>query len=175
MVPTQLDPHFHKRFAYAHMRPALPPDLEADGEDAPTEVRFNLAAAKPLAPLRPGAIVGWVGNLIHWGTCCLPDATGPPRTAVGFNFLRAGERLQSGAPPLTRRDAQSLGLPERLALIARSVLVYSPWYGLEDTAVPAEFFPTDTEGAGGKAGAAGTEARGDGMKAEDRGVAVPVA
>ena len=34
-----------------------------------------------------------------------------------------------------------MGLPERLALIARSVLAYSPWYKLEDTAVPPEFFP----------------------------------
>ena len=143
VIPKQLDPHFHKRFAYAHMRPALPPDEEEKEEDGTgmTEVRFNLAAARPLAPLPPGSIVAWVGNLIHWGTCCLPDADAPPRVSVGFNFMRKGERLQSGAPTLTREAVRGLGLPERLALIARSVLAYSPWYKLEDTAVPPEFFP----------------------------------
>lgn len=141
VVPRQLDPHFHKRFAYAHMRPALPPDAD-DDPDGPTEVRFNLAAARPIAPLGAGSIVAWVGNLIHWGTCCMPDASIPPRTSVGFNFLRSGERLQSGAPSLTRADAAGLALPGRLALIARSLLAYSPWYALADAAVPVDFFPT---------------------------------
>ena len=35
VIPKQLDPHFHKRFTYAHMRPALPPDDEGGA----TEVR----------------------------------------------------------------------------------------------------------------------------------------
>ena len=83
---------------------------------------------------------------MHQGTCCLPDTTHPPRTAIGFNFLRKGERLQSGAPSLSREDARQLTLPGRLALIARSLLAYSPWYALEDSAVPADFFPATTTG-----------------------------
>ena len=146
VVPKQLDPHFHKRFAYAHMRPALPPEAD-EGVDGATEIRFNLAAARPLAPLPRGSVVAWVGNLIHWGTCCLPDSDAPARTSVGFNFLRAGERLQSGAPSLTRADAAALELPARLALIARSLLAYSPWYQLSDDAVPAAFFPRVADGA----------------------------
>ena len=142
VVPKQLDPHFHKRFAYAHMRPAIPPDDDSNGA---TEVRFNLAAARALAPLPAGSVVAWVGNLIHWGTCSLPDADCPPRVSVGFNFLRAGERLQSGAPTLSREDARALDLPGRLALIARSVLAYSPWYALDDEAVPTAFFPDDDQ------------------------------
>ena len=141
VVPRQLDAHFSKRFNYAHMRPALPPD-EADG---PTEVRFDLGSAHPLAPLRAGSIVAWVGNLIHWGTNCIPDADGVARTSVGFNFLADGARLQSGLPPLTRADARALDLPARLALIARSLLAYSPWYALEDDAVPPDFY---SEGEG---------------------------
>lgn len=138
LVPRQLDAHFSKRWAYAHMRPALPPD--ADEADGPTEVRFNLAAAKPLAPLAAGSIAAWVGNLIHWGTCCLPDAATAARASVGFNFLAEGERLQSTAPMLTRTMARELDLDGRLALIARSLLAYSPWYALSDDAVPAAFF-----------------------------------
>ena len=128
------------------MRPALPPD--ADESDGPTEVRFNLAAAKPLAPLAAGSIAAWVGNLIHWGTCCLPDAPTAARASVGFNFLAEGERLQSTAPMLTRAMARELDIDGRLALIARSLLAYSPWYALSDDAVPAAFFaetPTDGE------------------------------
>lgn len=120
------------------MRPALPPD--DDDDNGATEVRFELAAARPLAPLRAGSIAGWVGNLIHWGTCCMPDADGPPRASVGFNFLRAGERLQSGAPSLRREHARDLDMAGRLALIARSLVAYSPWYALTDDAVPPAFY-----------------------------------
>ena len=139
VVPRPLDRHYTKRWAYAHMRPALPPD--AGDDDGATEVRFNLAAARPLAPLAAGSIVAWVGNLIHWGTCCMPDSPTPARASVGFNFLADGERLQSSAPLLSRQDARQLSLDDRLALIARSVLAYSPWYALSDDAVSPDFFP----------------------------------
>ena len=138
VIPRPLDRHFLKRFAYAHMRPALPPD-EADADGA-TEVRFDLAAARPLAPLAAGSLVAWVGNLIHWGTCSLPGAASPPRASVGFNFLAQGERLQSSAPLISRDDARAVDLDGRLALIARSVLAYSPWYALADSTVPVEFY-----------------------------------
>ena len=109
-------------------------------------MRFDLASAHPLAPLAGGSIVAWAGNVVHWGTNCIPDAAEPPRASVGFNFLAAGERLQSGAALLTREAARGLDLPARLALIARSILAYSPWYALSDDAVPACFF---SEGARG--------------------------
>ena len=91
------------------------------------------------------ALQAWCGNTIHWGTRCAPGSAAPPRVSVGFNFLRGGERLQSGAPTLTRATARALGLPERLALIARSILAYSPWYALADSAVPAAFSPEEAE------------------------------
>lgn len=124
VVPRSLDSHFSKRWAYAHMRPALP-----GAEDGVTELRFDLQAARPIAPLSPGSIVAWNGNLIHWGTrCSSPEVT--PRVSFGFNFLRAGCRLQSGAPPLTQASARILTVPERLAIISRSLLAYSPWFDL---------------------------------------------
>ena len=86
------------------------------------------------------ALQAWCGNTIHWGTRCAPGSAAPPRVSVGFNFLRGGERLQSGAPSLSRADARALGLPQRLAIIARSLLAYSPWYELDDGTVPADFF-----------------------------------
>jgi hypothetical protein len=139
VVPRQLDRHFEKRYAYAHMRPAL----KNDSDENMLEVRFDLQAARALAPLEAGSIVAWRGNVIHWGTCCAPDAPLPPRVSVGFNFLKAGERLQSGAPTLSRDDARALPLAGRLALIARSLLAYSPWFDLGDEAVPAGFFAAE--------------------------------
>jgi ectoine hydroxylase-related dioxygenase (phytanoyl-CoA dioxygenase family) len=136
VVPRSLDRHFSKRAAFSHMRPALPPDVEG----GPMEIRFNLDAARPLAPLQPGSIVTWVGNLIHWGTACSPDA-GPPRVSIGLNFLAQGERLQRCATVLSRDDIRSLSLEQRLAMIAGSLLSYSPWYGLDDL-IPETLFLT---------------------------------
>lgn len=99
------------------------------------------AASKSLIPDRLLTLLqAWCGNTIHWGTRCAPGSAAPPRVSIGFNFLRGGERLQSGAPSLSRADAHALGLSERLAIITRSLLAYSPWYDLDDGTVPAEFF-----------------------------------
>ena len=92
------------------------------------------------SPIPPPTLQAWCGNTIHWGTRCAPGSAAPPRVSVGFNFLRGNERLQSGAPSLSRADAHALGLSQRLAIIARSLLAYSPWYDLDDGTVPAEFF-----------------------------------
>ncbi|KAL3930160.1 MAG: hypothetical protein SGPRY_001657 [Prymnesium sp.] len=127
VVPRQLDPHYTRRFAYAHMRPALASDDDADV----TEVRFDLQAARPLAPLKAGSLVAWCGNVIHWGTRCSPGEL--PRVSVGFNFLREGEALQSGTPTLTQSDLRQLSLAQRLSLISRSLIAYSPWYNLNDS------------------------------------------
>ena len=45
-------------------------------------------------------------------------------------------------------DAHALGLSQRLAIIARSLLAYSPWYDLDDGTVPAEFFASGQSLAG---------------------------
>ena len=116
----QLDPHYTKRFAYAHMRPAL----ASDDDDEVTELRFELQAARPLAPLRAGSLVAWCGNVIHWGTRC--SAGAEPRVSVGFNFLRKGEALQSASPPLSQaryasRFVCSRGRPCVLTSAVRSL------------------------------------------------------
>ena len=130
VVPRALDRHYLKRFAYAHMRPAMP----SDEDDEVTELRFDLQAARPLAPLQAGSIAAWCGNVIHWGSSCsAAPADAPPRISFGFNFLRAGQQLQSAAPTLSRADARALTPAQRLALISRSLLAYSPWYRLSDS------------------------------------------
>lgn len=67
---------------------------------------YAAQAARPVAPLPAGSIVAWCGNVIHWGSRCSPNL--PPRVSIGLNFLRAGEKLQSSIPNLSRADAPSL-------------------------------------------------------------------
>lgn len=134
VVPRGVDRHFDQRSAYAHMRPAT-----RGAEESVTEVRFDLQAVRAVAPLRPGSVVAWNGNLVHWGTCCTA-ADRAPRVSIGFNFLRRGVRLQSGAPTLTQESARGLDLQQRLAIISRSLLAYSPWFSLGDTTVPPGLF-----------------------------------
>ena len=98
VVPRQLDRHFEKRYAYAHMRPAL----KNDSDENMLEVRFDLQAARALAPLEAGSIVAWRGNVIHWGTCCAPDAR-----VVAAARLRRLQFPEGGRAAAERRaDAQ---------------------------------------------------------------------
>ena len=56
VVPRPLDRHFHKRWAYAHMRPALPPDEE----DGAVEVRVRPRGGAPgAARPRAASPLGW--------------------------------------------------------------------------------------------------------------------
>jgi len=143
VLPRSLDPHFAQRFEYAHMRPAMPPGTQGKhGVREATEVRFDLSCVKPLAPLKAGSLVTWAGNLIHWGTSCVPESTTPPRCSIGFNFLAGGTRpLQDGKPLLSRSDMRRCtGTAERLSLIATSLLAYGTWYDMPDSAMPSDFY-----------------------------------
>ena len=144
VVPRSLDPHFAKRFEYAHMRPAMPPGTSKgkDGVREVMEIRFDLSSVRPLAPLKAGTLVAWAGNLIHWGTCCTPESVKPPRCSVGFNFLAMGAQpLQEGRALLSRSDTRAyVHVADRLALIATSLLAYAPWYAMPESAVPADFY-----------------------------------
>ena len=84
--------------------------------------------------------------MIHWGTACSPQQqhANLPRVSIGFNFLREGERLQKGAPLLDRADAKAPTPAGRLSIIARSLLVYSPWYELESKMIPDALFIDST-------------------------------
>ncbi|KAJ1632499.1 hypothetical protein T492DRAFT_988121 [Pavlovales sp. CCMP2436] len=149
VLPREFDENFHKRFAYAHMRPALPED------GGVLKLRFDLAAARQLAPLPAGTLVGWCGNSIHWGGRCA-SAEPLARVALGFNFVRAGVRLQQGRAPLSRAALRArLSAQQRLSICAASLLIYSNWYELNSTILPATaVLASPSAPAAGKAPAA---------------------
>ena len=49
--------------------------------------------------------------------------------------------MQSGAAALSQQSARELSTPQRLALICRSLLAYSPWFSI-DGAIPRGLFRT---------------------------------
>ena len=149
VVPRGFDPDFDQPQAFAHLRAATARADEEAGRHAHrvvTECRFDLTAARPLAPASPGDVCMWAGNLIHWGArASPPDETVdgvPPRASLAVTFCRADvtEVHDLGVEQLlTLERAMALTLPERLALIARSLLMHRQWYDL-DGGLPPELF-----------------------------------
>lgn len=163
VLPREFDRHFLKRWAYAHMRPALveADPLGAEAEDV-LELRFDLTGARQLAPAEAGTLMAWAGNVVHWGGRC---ASGhEPRVSVGFNFVAPGSRLQSASAPLSRAAARQLDVAGRLRAVAASLIGYSPWYELDAGLLPrgalrAASAPRGEAAAAGPS-AAGTSAAG---------------
>ena len=153
VVPTEFDPCFDRPQSFSHLRAATAKADEDDGDSAAvvTECRFELPAARPLAPAEPGDVCMWAGNTIHWGARASPDSEAPPRASIAVTFCRADVSSVhdvSGEQLLTREKAMGLSLPERLSLIARSLLMHQQWYDL-DAGLPSELLaakepPADT-------------------------------
>lgn len=89
-------------------------------------------AAKPLAPVEPGTLLAWAGNTIHWGSACSRDSPNAPRISVAFVFRARGAaeaRADHRFPPLSRAQARSTTLSERLSIISHAIGVFEHWYG----------------------------------------------
>ena len=137
-VPREFDHNFEKHEDQAHMRSA--------GEVRPGvyKIRFPLHGARPL-PAAPGSVLCWNGNTVHWGASCSRHTAAEPRKSMAMTFRRSAvAQLEGGGEPITRGSADPSAMsPEmRLSLIARSLLLYSQWYTLKDTAVPPVLYAT---------------------------------
>eukprot|EP01116_Phalansterium_solitarium_P001701 TRINITY_DN11517_c0_g1_i1.p1 TRINITY_DN11517_c0_g1~~TRINITY_DN11517_c0_g1_i1.p1 ORF type:complete len:461 (+),score=103.89 TRINITY_DN11517_c0_g1_i1:124-1383(+) len=136
VVPREFDAHFDKPDDYAHMRCATP---GADG--VLSKLRFDMCGARPL-PAKRGSILGWHGNLIHWGSRCSKNAA-EPRVSLACSFRRFDAprtHVEGSIPSIRRQDVLGFTLEQRLQMIANSLLTYKYWYKLEKSAVPDEFF-----------------------------------
>lgn len=108
---------------------------DADGgmsDAAKTAPEVPRGAARALAPVDPGSLLAWAGNIIHWGSACALDSPDAPRMSVAFVFRRRGDaerRADARCPPLTRADARSASLERRLAVIRHALGVFEHWYG----------------------------------------------
>ena len=69
VVPAEFDSCFDKSGAFSHLRAATAradEDEDTVAGSVVTECRFDLTAARPLAPAEPGDVCMWAGNSIHW-------------------------------------------------------------------------------------------------------------
>lgn len=69
VVPAEFDSCFDKSGAFSHLRAAtarVDEDEDTVAGSILTECRFDLTAARPLAPAEPGDVCMWAGNSIHW-------------------------------------------------------------------------------------------------------------
>ena len=69
VVPAEFDSCFDKSGAFSHLRAATAradEDEDTVAASVVTECRFDLTAARPLAPAEPGDVCMWAGNSIHW-------------------------------------------------------------------------------------------------------------
>ena len=151
VVPTEFDPCFDRPQSFSHLRAATakPDDDDDDSAAVVTECRFELPAARPLAPAEPGDVCMWAGNTIHWGARASPDSEAPPRASIAVTFCRADVSSVhdvSGEQLLTREKAMGLSLAERLSLISRSLLMHQQWYDL-DAGLPSDLLKETAKGA----------------------------
>ena len=108
------------------------------------KLRFPVQGARAL-PAGAGSVLCWNGNTIHWGSSCAGHRPGgsEPRKSIAMTFRRSNvAQLEGGGDPIRRESIRGATLPlgERLALIARSLLLYSQWYTLRASAVPPTLY-----------------------------------
>jgi hypothetical protein len=106
------------------------------------KIQFPLHGVRAL-PAPAGSLLAWYGNTIHWGSTCSRYASNP-RKSIALTFRRAATTPVGAdeVPPLTQSQAGALPPGLRLALIARSLLLYNQWHALADDAVPPLFHET---------------------------------
>jgi len=135
VLPKEHDEYFAQNESWEHMRGAL------TGEDSVVqELRFPVQGATPIEA-QPGDCLGWMGNLIHWGSRCSAHVT-QPRANLGCTFRRKDvENFNCGLPPIGREQLRAgLALPFRMKHITRSLLLYSCHFDLPRTTLPAQFW-----------------------------------
>ena len=129
-----------KEFDDAHDQPNHPAHLRAatPTRNGALTLQFPLQGIRPLeAPA--GAVLGWHGNTIHWGSRCASDAPFP-RASIAVTFCRASVGCLEGNTLLTRQDVTALDLKGRLSAVAWSLIMHKRWFPLEDSMVPPALF-----------------------------------
>jgi ectoine hydroxylase-related dioxygenase (phytanoyl-CoA dioxygenase family) len=131
IVPREFDSNFDRPEDHDHMRSAT-----AVRGAGISKLRFALNGARAV-PAQAGSLLSWCGNTIHWGSSCSQYSTSPPRKSIAMTFRRRSvAQLEGAGEPITQDCARTMSSNMRLALIARSLLLYNQWHLLKGTAVP---------------------------------------
>lgn len=143
VLPREFDDLFEAPEDDGHMKAALP-GVGGAGDSSGLRLRFDIGAARPLAPHPAGTLMTWNGCTVHWGSRCSSSAE-TPRSSFACAFRRADAEqthLQSSSSLgcMTRAEAWRLDLSARGRLCARGLILFGWWFPLGGDALPAEFW-----------------------------------
>ena len=99
---------------------------------------FPIEKAVALAPVEGGRVLGWSGDVVHWGTSCQASSALPPRQSIGVAFRKkksnnATEGTVGKTPSMTKSEAFSLDVAGRLKAITVALGAFEHWYGSTDS------------------------------------------
>ena len=126
VVPKEFDANFARDGAYEHMQVLTEGSLKGQ-----QFLNFPLDVVRPL-PAASGSLLGWWGNLIHWGSSCTRRGAADPRASLAFVFRRADAVQDLEQPCLRRTDLPDFSLPDRLLLVHQALGFFRHWYSVPD-------------------------------------------
>ena len=126
VVPKEFDTNFARDSAYEHMQV-----LTEGGLKGQQFLHFPLDVVRPL-PAGSGSLMGWWGNLIHWGSSCTHRGMADPRASLAFVFRRADAAHDLEQPCLRRADLEAFSLADRLLLVHQALGFFRHWYTVPD-------------------------------------------
>jgi len=131
VVPKEYDIYFETDEAWEHMRPC-------DDKPEVLSLRFGIQDLRPINGL-PGTVFGAAGNLIHWKSCCSQAAANPLSTLdLLFRGSDAGD-CAYGFDPVGLHDAFGWSIGDRMAHVARSLLLQVISGDLAESDFPSSF------------------------------------
>ena len=126
VVPKEFDANFARDGAYEHMQVLTEGSLKGQ-----QFLNFPLDVVRPL-PAASGSLLGWWGNLVHWGSSCTRRGAADPRASLAFVFRRADAVHDLKQPCLRRADLPDFSLPDRLLLVHQALGFFRHWYAVPD-------------------------------------------
>jgi len=120
VVPKQFDALFDSDQSFMHQQV-----IKSGSFGGHQCVHFPIDGCRPL-PSAPGGVMGWLGNVIHWGSSNHVVSTADPRASIAWVF-RAADTAQA-ASGYTREDITAFTLSQRLEVCCNSVKTFKQWY-----------------------------------------------
>ena len=150
VVPRSFDENFERDACYEHMQVC-----SVGGLKDKSFLNFPLHGVRPL-PCASGCVMGWQGNLIHWGSSVQPEDAGRPRKSLAFAFRRRHDIAHQDAnggggagsyegkvdhmkvlsrstvEALACRDDTDALVQSRLARVMDALAFFKHWYDIDE-------------------------------------------
>ena len=102
VVPKEFDENYERDSVYEHMVVSTTGWMAGK-----SHLSFPVAGVRPLAPVTPGSLCAWYGNVIHWGAHCHASAAETPRASLAWVFRLASSATDPEVPPLSRQEVRT--------------------------------------------------------------------